>query len=426
LLPFGRATIIIARVYSAVSNRRKVHTGTPSKDKEAHMGRIWFVPLTLALVLALSADSLHSQEVRLRGFLNGSFILQDALFAPADGHRALIVLEELDDWFHMPDAGSTRIGIDVTGPTLFGDWRAAGTAEVDFHGAFAAAPPFGDEQPMLRLRLAYADLTNGRTTLRIGQQWSLTLGNIPVSTTHTGFVAGWGTGGVIGWRFPGISFTQVLTAPGAPTTASVQLAVLRGSWAKDVPVLPRPGPADFGIPQLEARLNISGQTATGTWGAYVVGHFDQKDFETAGVAPPPGVDNTLSSWAFQAGARLAIAPVTLHGNFYTGQAMGHHFGHFIQFGDISGWGGWGQVGVNLAPRWSIWTMVGFESADEDDVALAAPATARHQGLLIMPMLRFQAGPYSLGLELFHNRIDRVGIEDTLVGNQIAFSVMLSF
>ena len=31
------------------------------------------------------------------------------------------------------------------------------------------APPFGDESPLLRVRFAYADLTNGRTTLRIGQ-----------------------------------------------------------------------------------------------------------------------------------------------------------------------------------------------------------------------------------------------------------------
>lgn len=389
------------------------------------MDRMWFVPLTLALVLALSAESLQSQEVRVRGFVNASFLLQDANFAPANGHRALIVTEQLDDWFHLPDAGSTRIGVDVTGPTLFDDWRAAGTVEVDFNGAFAGAPAFGDEQPQLRLRLAYADLTNGRTTLRIGQQWSLTLGNIPVSTTHTGFIAGWGTGGVLGWRFPGISLTQVLTQAGAPTTASLQVAVLRGSWTKDAAL--QPGPADFGIPQLEGRLNISGTTAGGgSWGAYVVGHFDQKDFEKAGVTPPPGADNTLSSWAFQVGARLAVSPLTLHGNFYTGQAMAHHFGHFIQFGDIAGWGGWGQVGVNLSPRWSIWTMVGFESADENDVALATPATAREQGVVIMPMLRYQAGPYSLGLELFHNRIDRIGVEDTLVGNQIAFSVMLSF
>lgn len=189
------------------------------------MSRAWFVPVNLVLLLALSADSSTAQDVRLRGFVNGSFIYQDADFGPGNAHRALFVTGERDDWFHLWDVRSTRLGVDVTDAVLFNDWRANGTIEADFHGAFGAGAPFGDEQPQLRLRLAYADLTNGRTTLRIGQQWSLTQGNIPVSTTHTGFVAGWATGGVIGWRFPGVSLTQALT----PVVAARRL---RGAAAR--------------------------------------------------------------------------------------------------------------------------------------------------------------------------------------------------
>ncbi len=391
------------------------------------MIRVLLVPISLLLVLTLSADAASSQEVRLRGFVNGSFLYQDADFGPGNAHRALFVAQERDDWFHLWDVRSTRLAVDITGVTLFDDWRANGTVETDFHGAFGAGAPYGDEQPQLRLRLAFADLTNGRTTLRIGQQWSLTQGNIPVSTTHTGFVAGWGTAGVIGWRFPGVSLSQVLSPPRAATTAEIQLAVLRGSWSKPTPgpaleTLP-PGPADFGVPQLEARLNLRGATGAGNWGIYLVGHYDQKDFEKAGATPPPGVETALSSWAAQAGARFAADNVTLHGNVYTGRAMGHHFGHFAVLGDIASWGAWGQVGVDITRRWSIWTMVGFENPDVDD--MVAAGGDQEQGLLVLPMLRYQAGPYQLGLEWFHNRIDLAG-DETRTGNQVAVSMMFSF
>jgi hypothetical protein len=390
------------------------------------MDHIRFVPVSLVLLLALLPGHLNSQEVRIRGFINGSFLYQDADFAPGNGHRALWVTEGREDAFHLWDVRSTRLGLDITGPALFGDWRAAGTVEADFHGAFGVGGVFGDEQPQLRLRLAYADLTDGRTTLRIGQQWSLTHGNIPVSTTHTGFIAGWGTGGVLGWRFPGVSFTQELTAARAATTVSLKLAVLRGSWSGPEGPAPEtmpPGPADFGVPQLEARLDLGGTTTEGTWGIYVVGHYDRKDFEKAGVAPPPNVERTLSSWAAQAGARFVADNVTVHGNAYAGRAMGHHFAHFARLGDISGWGAWGQVGVNVTRRWSLWTMVGIENPDAQEMTTAGGD--QEQGLLVLPMLRFQAGPYELGLEWFHNRVDVVG-DETRTGNQIAFSTRFSF
>src|SRR6266576_3116857 len=81
-----------------------------------------------------------------------------------------------------------------------------GVLEADFFGAFSAtpAPPFADEQPQLRIRFAYADLTNGRTTIRFGQFWSPLFGEVPVSVTHVAFPLGYGATGMIGWRFPGL------------------------------------------------------------------------------------------------------------------------------------------------------------------------------------------------------------------------------
>jgi hypothetical protein len=396
------------------------------------MDRMWFVALAGALVLAAPTTALQAQQpaVSFRGFIHASAFLQDAEFVLGNGHRTLYVVDaDRDPFWFGNDMRSTRLAMDVAPRTVVDDWRAGGTVEIDFHWP-QGAPPFGDEQPLPRLRLAFADITNGRTTVRVGQSWSLTLGNIPVSTLHTGFIAGWGAGGVIGWRFPGIYLFQTLSAPGAATTTQLQLAVLRGSWTQTP--IEHPGPANFGIPQLQARLNFVGTMPDGSWNAYIVGHFDRKDFDRADIPPPAGVEETLDSWALQAGGRLASGALTLQGNAYVGRAMAHHFGHFIQFGDISGWGAWGQVGFNLAPRWSLWGFVGTEQPNEDDVR-EGPGNPRGQrplgGFLVRPAIRFSAGPYTAGLEWFHSQVDYArpaGEQETRAGNQIAFSVLLSF
>lgn len=362
----------------------------------------------------------------IRGILSGTMFVQDAIFGLGNGQQALFVQQELDELWHGADVRSMRLGLDLAGPQVMPGWRVNATVEGDFFGPFAAAGNFGDEQPTPRLRLAYADLSNGRTTLRVGQDWSLTLGNIPVSTSHIGFLLGWSSGGVLGWRFPGVSLRHRLTESGARTNASVAVAVLRGSWV-DEPASDGPSAGEAGSPQLEARLDLDGRTATnGTWGLYAVGHWDRKDL--GGLAPGEidVLDTSLDSWAFQTGARLTTPRLTLHGNAYAGRAMAHHFGQLLQFGDIAGWGAWAQAGLTLAPRWSLWLYGGAERPDEDDVR-AATGT-RLESLTIAPMLRFAAGPYSLGLEWVRSDVDYVvgAGREGRVGNQYLFSARYDF
>jgi len=69
-------------------------------------------------------------------------------------------------------ARETRLGIKTGGPTL-GDWRTFGKVETDFYGS---APSSGSGS--LRIRLAYFDLTNGKTSVRVGQDW------LPISTLN--------------------------------------------------------------------------------------------------------------------------------------------------------------------------------------------------------------------------------------------------
>ena len=391
--------------------------------------------------LAQDVDPGRSDEtITLSGILSGTVFLQDATFGLGNGQQAQFVSDELAGWWHGGDVRNTRVTVGIRGPSVAGDWQSNATVELDFFGGFNGAGNFGDEQPVPRLRLAFVDLTNGRTTFRAGQGWSLTLGQIPVSASHIGFPLGWGTGGFIGWRFPGLWLKHRLSPANARTSLEAEFAVLRGSWV-DEEAADGISAGEAGLPQLEGRLNLRGATGDdGRWNAYVVGHFDSKDLNGArpeGTPEPP--DDDLDSWAFEAGGNVEAGRVRLQGNAYTGKAMGHHFASLIQFGDIASWGAWGQAGFNLTPRWSVWGYVGFEDPDDDDVAAAALVADADEAvfvrggggiesLLFAPMLRYRSGPYQAGLEWLRSRTSYLTPtgETELTGNQLAFSVGYEF
>jgi hypothetical protein len=384
--------------------------------------------MCVALCAALPAEAQEvradtAERITLRGFLSATAFLQDAYFGLGNGTRAEFVREELDGWWLGGDVRNTRIALDIAGPTVSGTWRTSGTFEMDFFGGFAGAGAFGDEQPLPRIRLAFADLSNGRTRVRFGQDWALTLGEIPVSVAHLGFPLGWGSGGFIGWRFLTLSVRHGLTPPDARTQANVQVAVLQNSWSdEDDPETASAGEA--GTPQLEARLDVS----RSAWRAYVVGHWDRKDL--GGVAPENGApepDDDLDSWALEAGGRVTTGALTLAANGYVGRAMGHHFAHLVQFGDIGGWGAWAQLGLDLTNNWSVWGYGGVERPDEDDI-VALGNDARTESWLLVPMLRWKAGPYSTGVEWLRasTRTLTSGVERDRTANQLALSARLDF
>jgi hypothetical protein len=384
----------------------------------------------ILVTLLVVPDMLRAQQVgtsrdvglTFRGFLSGSLFVQDARFGLGNGQQAEFVAAELDEWWHGGDVRNARLALDFRGPTIADDWRTAATLEIDFFGPFSGTGNFSDEQPTPRLRLAYVDLSKGGTRLRVGQDWALTLGIIPTSVGHLGFPLGWGSGGFIGWRFPGIWVQQRLTPERSDLRAVIQFAVLRGSWS-DEPAPDGPSAGEAGIPQLEARLDVGDNDTPAAWNLYVVGHWDRKDLSGVG---PGDDDDELDSWALQAGGALRPGPLTLQGNAYTGQAMGHHFAHIIQFGDIGGWGGWVQAGVDLTRRWSLWAYGGMDDPDDGDVV--ASDAERVRSWLLVPMLRYANGPYSLGLEWLHNRTDYEVDDgrDERSGNQLMLSVRFDF
>src|SRR5439155_1223208 len=60
---------------------------------------------------------------------------------------------------------------------------------------------------------------------------------------------------------------------------------------------------------------------------------------------------------------VAPSKLTLHGNFYYGKALGQHFAHIEQQGNIRGWGAWAQAGYDFDPHWSLWAHYGMDQPD---------------------------------------------------------------
>src|SRR5437773_3573824 len=235
----------------------------------------------------------EGETLTISGFVNVTLFTNIGLFSAPFGQGqnselSAQVADTTDKTFTDGDFRNTRMNFTFAAQPVLGKWAPKATVELDFFGAYTGAPPFGDEQPQIRGRLIFADLTNGRTTLRIGQDWSPSFAETPVSLTHIAFPIGYGATGKIGWRFPGIFLFHDLTAAGAPLNVQLQLAVMKGSGptapgnARDSTNNIGTGEAS-GLPQLEGKLNLAKRSAKLSWSVYVVGHIDWKDTTGTGV-----------------------------------------------------------------------------------------------------------------------------------------------
>ncbi len=347
----------------------------------------------------------------ISGFINATMFNNRGLFDFGQGQNAewaSLVQPTTDQGFLDGDIRNTRIRFDFASGPVLGKWAPKATLEADFFGANNGNPPFGDEQPQLRVRFAFVDLTDGRTTLRVGQFWAPLFGEVPVSVTHLAFPLGYGATGMIGWRFPGVFLYHDLR-PGKPLTVQVQVAVMKGSGAAasaaDVTNGIGSGEAS-GKPQFETRLNFAKKFGAASWNGYVVYHVDNKDMNGTGVA---GGD--LNGWGIETGHNVTSGKLTVHGNYYFGHNLGQQFGHITQGagsnaaaaqqGRIQGWGAWAQAGYDFTTHWGVWFYYGMDQPDaskflqQNGVALLRQLNHDTDALV-----RFRAGRYALGLEYF--------------------------
>ncbi|HEY3124762.1 MAG TPA: OmpA family protein [Thermoanaerobaculia bacterium] len=407
------------------------------------------VPAACALFwdVSMRAQAPPPEGLSIRGFLSASVFLQNQNFTFGNGQNAEWPAPPeftQDKWFSGGDVRNTRLTLAFNGPRVAkeSNWRLGGQLEMDFFGGFNGTGAFSEQQPVPRLRLAFADIGNGRTTIRVGQFWSPLFGFsanaatsvLPVSTSHIAFPLGYGTG-LPGWRFPGIFLYQTLTPKDAAVNAGLEAAVMRGSWDRCVGgtvngECPQPNSnisslsaGNAGWPQLEARFNLSGKVDKGTWGVYVVGHYDQKDLSGANASTP---DDKLDGWIGEFGAKFQLGGFLIQGSIHTADSTGQQFTTITQFGDIKSTGGWAQAGYDFTPNWGVYGFYAIDDPDDDDTLRAFANAARLKNQIYSGMLRWKTGPYALGLEYLRAELETGTAKVKTKGDQIILSALFNF
>jgi outer membrane protein OmpA-like peptidoglycan-associated protein len=398
-------------------------------------------------VVSMRAQAPPPEGLSIRGFLSASVFLQNQNFTFGNGQNTEWPAPPeftRDKWFSGGDVRNTRLTLAFNGPRVAkeSNWRLGGQLEMDFFGGFNGTGAFSEQQPVPRLRLAFADIGNGRTTIRVGQFWSPLFGFsanaatsvLPVSTSHIAFPLGYGTG-LPGWRFPGIFLYQTLTPKDAAVNAGLEAAVMRGSWDRCVGgtvngECPQPNSnisslsaGNAGWPQLEARFNLSGKVDKGTWGVYVVGHYDQKDLSGANASTP---DDKLDGWIGEFGAKFQLGGFLIQGSIHTADSTGQQFTTITQFGDIKSTGGWAQAGYDFTPNWGVYGFYAIDDPDDDDTLRAFANAARLKNQIYSGMLRWKTGPYALGLEYLRAELETGTAKVKTKGDQIILSALFNF
>jgi len=393
--------------------------------------------LLLVLILVLATGIASAQTVQLgstssitfKGFLSETFFGQDQNFSFGNGQNAEAPIPPEttgnDRWFYGGDVRNTRLTMALDGPKVGGDWKVNGTLEMDFFGGNNGTGAFAGQQPVPRLRLAFVDLTNGSTTIRLGQQWAPLFGNTAVSLSHIAFPLGYGSAGDIGWRFPGIFVYQNLTPKGAPVNMDLQFAIMSGSWtAPPGTTTDSNNAGNAGTPQVELRFNLGGKSGdTMNWSFYAVGHLDRKDLSGAGASTP---HDKLNGTAVEVGAKVQAGGLLVQGNAYTGHSIGQQFGGLTQFGKIQSTGGWVQVGYDFTKNWGLFAFAGIDDPKDKDVLAAVATGPKLKNNMYSGLLRFRAGPYSLGLEYLYDVLHSGADNVRTHGHQVALSTLYNF
>jgi outer membrane protein OmpA-like peptidoglycan-associated protein len=180
-------------------------------------------------------------------------------------------------------------------------------------------------------------------------------------------------------------------------------------------------------------LNLGGKTTgTGSWGVYVVGHWDQKDLSGANASTG---NDKLDGKIGEFGARLQLGGFLIQGSVYTSQAAGQQFTALTQFGDIKSTGGWAQVGYDFTPNWGVFGFYGLDDPKDSDAIRAIGNGARLKNEIWNGMLRWKTGPYAIGFEYFNAKLKSRAaaippatgsVLLNTKGNQIALSVLYNF
>lgn len=367
--------------------------------------------------------------VSLHGWIDATYFHQNRSFAYGNGQNALWPVPGSAGSLSGGDVRNTRFWLDFSGARLGPDWTGGGHLEMDFFGGYNGTTAYSQSQQIPRLRQAYLMLSNPGTgsTVQIGQQWDLLLGNIPVSLTHIAFPLGIGSGW-LGWRFPGVVWMQELDRGTTGPHWRLDLGAFAGHWngpGDNVNYLTA-GDAGF-RPQLEARLHVQDHD----WSAYAVVHYAKVNLAGVGNIAPTPVASSVTSEALEVGTAWSPGPWAFQGNLYTGKGLGPVFGAQSQFGNLQETGGWGQLSYHFTPHWSANAFYAYAQNNTADVIawLGHGSLGYLKNRQAVLSVLYNNGPYGFGLEWLHDVLDytRTGTDRASTsGNQLSLSAIYRF
>jgi hypothetical protein len=433
----------------------------------------------------------------LKGQVASTLFVQDVPFGSGNGGGSIFSPATLitDKWMLGGDIRQSRLTFTIKGPEVLGGATPTGIFEIDLGGGnqvttvpgvnaavtvrdamgmtvgTGVAPTvtssaYGDESLLPRVRVAYVELNwgAGQNILRVGQFHNLLLPMIAASASHTGTPLGYGAG-QLGWRSPGITYLHRF-ALSSETNLDIGVQINRNSWidnfapcsATQMPPPTTPNCLPSGVslgeasmlPQVEGRVMLSGGKAESpwplyapnVWQVYLVGHWDQKDLSGVGFTATAPARDGMTTAVGEFGFKLRLGPVLVAANGYAGQNSGNVYGNILQLQlpnmpDVSGFGGWGQLGLSFTSNLSLW---GFFGVDKPDRAQAERAVlARVRNMQIAGMFAYVEGPLIIALEYLYISTDSLtfmmavppapappAIQSTATGSQIALTLSYSF
>ena len=412
-------------------------------SKKFFQGGLILSVVTAACLLGAAAyadspggDSSPGPVVSFHGFISTTAFWQDQDFTFGNGQNGEWPVPNTGPKHNLSgmDARSTRAWLDVTGARLGDGWSAGAHLEADFFGGFNGTGAYSAQQETPRLRQAFMKLSNAESgsSISIGQQLNLLFpaDALPTSLAHVAFPLGFGTG-LIGWRFPGVVYSQNLGAATADTIAwRLDLGAFSGSWngPGSTTNFDTAANVDF-RPQLEARLHAQ----QGNWSGFLAGHYSSEDLTGVGGNAPAPITNKINSTAVEIGTAWHPGPWSLVAAAYTGKGLGPLWGALTQFGAISEHGGYVQGGYKFTPNWGLYAFYASARPDKTDVinwiGQGSSGLLKNQQYALD--LIYTRGPFGFGAEWLHSNLESTTAASapasiTTVGNQFSLSAMFNF
>ncbi|WP_284330950.1 hypothetical protein [Dyella flagellata] len=371
-------------------------------------------------------------SVALHGFIDATAFSQSRNFTFGNGQNAEYPIPGAPGRLSGVDVRNTRFWLDFSGAKVAGDWTGGGRLELDFFGGNNGTGPYSQQQPLPRLRQAYMTLTNPLTgsNFQIGQMWDLMfpLDDLPTSLSHIAFPLGYGTG-IIGWRLPGIIFSQDLNHGSTGPLWRLDVGAFEGTWSGPGNPVNYISAANAGFrPQLEAKLHLEQPK---DWLLFAAAHWSQINLAGVGNSAPTPIKREFSSTAFELGGQWTPDPWVFRSVVYTGRGIGQIFGDLSQFGDIKDTGGYVMGGYKFNPNWSSNLFYALSKPNANEVVrwLGNGATGLLKNRQAAANLIYSVGDYSFALEWIHSMLDSTTNGKTRTrtsGNQVNVSAYYKF